>query len=87
MMIHRTVAATLSAIAIASTLAGAASAATVPCEDMLKQLRDAKATANPSPADKQKADELEAKGLERCKADDDKRADQFFAEAMKALGK
>ncbi len=64
-----------------------AQAAGVPCEDMLKQLRDAEATAKPSDADKAKVAALEAKGVERCNADDDKRADDFFGQALKILGK
>ncbi|OWJ66187.1 hypothetical protein [Inquilinus limosus] len=64
-----------------------ARAATVPCEDMLKQLRAAEAAATPSDADKATVADLEAKGIERCNADDDKRADDFFAQALKILGK
>jgi hypothetical protein len=62
-------------------------AANVPCEEMLKTLRAAEATAKPSDADKAKVTELETKGIERCNADDDKRADDFFTQAMKVLGK
>ncbi|WP_352862249.1 hypothetical protein [Mesorhizobium sp. M0802] len=40
-----------------------------------------------SAADKTKLSDLEAKGVERCNADDDKRADDFFAQAMKIMGK
>ncbi|MEO5756466.1 MAG: hypothetical protein ABIQ51_06385 [Mesorhizobium sp.] len=64
-----------------------ASAATAPCEDTLKTLRAAEATAALSAADKTKVVDLEAKGVERCNADDDKRADDFFAQAMKIMGK
>jgi hypothetical protein len=62
-------------------------AATAPCEETLKTLRAAEATATLSAADKSKVSELEAKGIERCNADDDKRADEFFAQAMKVMGK
>ena len=62
-------------------------AATAPCEDTLKTLRAAEAAATLSAADKAKVSELEAKGIERCNADDDKRADEFFAQAMKVMGK
>ena len=48
-----------------------ARAATDPCEDMLKQLRTAEATATLSDADKAAVADLEAKGVERCNADDD----------------
>ena len=59
----------------------------MPCEDMLKTLRDAVAGASLSDADKAKVAELQDKGIERCNADDDARADAFFADAMKILGK
>jgi hypothetical protein len=62
-------------------------AATAPCEETLKALRAAEATATLSAADKTKVSELETKGIERCNADDDKRADDFFAQAMKVMGK
>ncbi|MFK0161070.1 hypothetical protein [Rhizobium sp. NPDC090279] len=67
--------------------ANAAQAANVPCEELLKQLRAAEATAKPSDADKAKISDLESKGIERCNADDDKRADEFFNQALKILGK
>jgi len=54
---------------------------------MLKDLRAALQTAKPSDADAAKIKELEDKGIERCNADDDARADQFFAQALKILGK
>ncbi len=62
-------------------------AATTPCETMLKDLRAAAASAKLSDADKAKVTDLENKGIERCNADDDKRADDFFAQAMKVVGK
>ncbi|TPK71821.1 hypothetical protein FKO01_26635 [Mesorhizobium sp. B2-3-3] len=62
-------------------------AATAPCEETLKTLRAAEATAKLGDADKNKVSELETKGIERCNADDDKRADDFFAQAMKVMGK
>jgi hypothetical protein len=81
------------ALAIAvGTLAVSASmstvyAATAPCEDTLKAVRAAEATAKLGADDKAKVSELETKGIERCNADDDKRADDFFAQAMKVMGK
>jgi hypothetical protein len=72
---------------LAIAASAAADAATVPCEDMLKQLRDAEKTATMSDADKAAAAELETKGIERCNADDDKRADKFFADALKIVTK
>lgn len=80
----------LLAIALGTfALAGlpARAAETVPCEDMLKDVRTAEAAAKLSDADKAKVTELENKGIERCNADDDKRADGFFVEAMKLMGK
>ena len=74
-------------LAASAILAAPARAATVPCEDMLKQLRAALATATPNDADKAAIADLQAKGIERCNADDDKRADDFFAQALKILGK
>ncbi|UVK42642.1 hypothetical protein BPNPMPFG_004341 [Mesorhizobium sp. AR07] len=62
-------------------------AATAPCEETLKTLRAAEAAATLSAADKTKVSDLETKGIERCNADDDKRADDFFAQAMKIMGK
>jgi hypothetical protein len=62
-------------------------AAPTPCEDALKALRATEATAKLNAADKAKVSDLEAKGIERCNADDDKRADDFFAQAMKVMGK
>ena len=77
---------TFAATAIAAPL-GPAVAAPPPCETALKDLRAAEAKATLNDADKNKVSELETKGIERCKADDDKRADDFFAQAMKILGK
>lgn len=59
----------------------------VPCEDMLKDLRAAEEGAQLSTADATKVKELEDKGIERCTADDDAHADEFFAQALKILGK
>ncbi|MGX8011131.1 hypothetical protein ACVDG8_020290 [Mesorhizobium sp. ORM8.1] len=66
---------------------GCALAAPVPCETALKDLRAAEAKATLNDADKNKVSELETKGIERCNADDDKRADDFFAQGMKIFGK
>jgi hypothetical protein len=61
-------------------------AAAMPCETMLKDLRDAAAKATLNDADKAKVTDLENKGIERCNADDDKRADDFISQAMKVVG-
>ena len=76
----------LTAVASLGFVASQARAA-APCEDMLKELRAAKATAKLSDADTKKVNDLEDKGIERCNADDDKRADDFFSQAMKIAGK
>jgi hypothetical protein len=67
--------------------ASAAHAAVVPCEDALKDLRTQMESAKLNDADMKAVKELEAKGVERCNADDDKRADDFFGDAMKIVGK
>jgi hypothetical protein len=60
---------------------------TVPCEDMLSKVRTELADAKLSAADQATIKDLVDKGIERCNADDDERADGFFAQAMKLLGK
>ena len=75
-----------SAVAILG-LVPSAYAAPVPCEDMLKTLRDTLKTAKLSDADMKTVTELETKGTERCNADDDKRADAFFTDALKLAAK
>lgn len=84
----------LIAVTTLSMLAGlglaaqpARSASAVPCEDMLKELRGAVDAAKLGDADAAKVKELEDKGIERCNADDDKRADDFFGQAMKIVSK
>jgi BarA-like signal transduction histidine kinase len=61
--------------------------AAVPCEEMLKDMRAAKASAKLSDAEMKQVDDLETKAVERCNADDDTRSDNFLAEAMKIMGK
>ncbi|MET3897428.1 hypothetical protein ABIB57_001365 [Devosia sp. UYZn731] len=59
----------------------------LPCEDMLAKYRAAQAkAASLDDATRTKAAALEAKGLERCNADDDKRADDFFGQAIQLIG-
>jgi hypothetical protein len=71
-----------------ATRVGAATAVTdangrpLPCEDLLADVRATTAAVVVSDADKPKLDDLTNKGLERCNADDDKRADDFFAQAL-----
>ncbi|WP_176556213.1 hypothetical protein [Rubellimicrobium rubrum] len=60
----------------------------LPCEDMAGALRTARAAGfDLVPADQAQVDALQAKGLERCNADDDARADDFFAKALTILAR
>lgn len=70
-----------------TAFAGAASAEDIPCEKMLADLRAALQDAHPSDADAATIKDLEDKGIERCTADDDEKADEFFGQALKLLGK
>jgi hypothetical protein len=59
----------------------------LPCEDMLAKYRAVQPkAASLDDATKAKIADLEAKGLERCNADDDKRADDFFGQAIQLIG-
>ena len=58
----------------------------VPCEEMLKQVRASTPSATLGDAGKATVDALQNKGIERCNADDDKRADEFFAQALTLIG-
>ncbi|AYG60899.1 hypothetical protein QD460_31680 [Rhizobium jaguaris] len=78
---------TLTVIASLGLVASQAHAAAAPCEEMLKNMRAAKTTAKLSDADMAKVNDLEAKAIERCNADDDTRSDKFLADAMKIMGK
>ena len=71
----------------ATALAAAASAAPVPCEDKLKDVKAGLKAAKLTDADKTKVIDLQDKGIERCKADDDTHADEFFQQALTLLGK
>ncbi len=71
---------------LAASLA-TASAANVPCEEMLKDVRAAEASATLTAEQKAQVADLETKGIERCNADDDKRAVGFFTQAMTVMGK
>lgn len=76
-----------SAVVLGLVAFSPAAHAAVPCEDMLKDMRAAKAAATLNAADKAKVEDLEAKAVERCNADDDTRSDKFLSEAMKLMGK
>jgi hypothetical protein len=60
---------------------------TIPCEQKLSTVREALKTATLDDAKKSQADALMAKGIERCNADDDARADAFFAQVEALLAK
>lgn len=76
-----------SAASVAAFTSFAHAASAVPCEDVLVKLEDALKTAKPSDADAKTVADLKAKGEERCTAEDDRRADAFFNDALKLLGK
>lgn len=59
----------------------------LPCEDLLAEVRASAAATPVADANKSQFEELQAKGIERCNADDDKRADDFFAQALALAGK
>lgn len=80
-------AAILAAIAATSFVSSSVQAANVPCEEMLKDMRAAKATAKLGDADMAKVNDLETKAVERCNADDDARSDKFLTDAMAIMGK
>lgn len=58
-----------------------------PCETALKDLRPAEVKATLNDVGENKVYDLEITGIGRCHADDDKRADELFARAMKVLGR
>jgi hypothetical protein len=62
-------------------------AAAVPCEDVLVTLNEALAKAKLSDADMKTVADLKAKGEERCAAEDDRRADGFFNDALAIVTK
>jgi len=57
------------------------------CEVMLKSVADGLTTAKLSDADHAAAVDFQTKALERCNADDDKRADGFSAQALALVSK
>ena len=79
--------ATVCLLVLAGVMSTATSAAPVPCEQMLDQVRSALKTATLSDAERAKVVDLENKGIERCKADDDTHADEFFQQALILMGK
>jgi hypothetical protein len=77
----------LAMLATAGLAPSFATAANVPCEEMLKNMRAAKASAKLADADLSKVNDLEAKAVERCNADDDARSDKFSTDAMSIIKK
>ena len=77
----------LALIGALAMLVPAAAFAKVPCEETLKDVRTARTGAKLSDADAAKVDDLINKGIDRCNADDDNRANGFFKDAMTAMGK
>lgn len=57
----------------------------IPCEDFVAAVQAAQAASTLAPADQANADDFQAKGTERCNADDDARADAFLAQALTLL--
>ena len=54
----------------------------LPCETMLHTFPTTRANTTIADANKAAIDDLQARGTERCNADDDKRADDFFAQGI-----
>jgi hypothetical protein len=59
----------------------------VPCEDKLATVREELKSATLDAAKKAEAEALVEKGIERCNADDDERANGLFAQVEAILGK
>jgi hypothetical protein len=75
------------AVLVSAALPASALAAPTSCEDMLNTVKTALQSTTLSDADNAKVADLENRGIERCKADDDARADDFFAQALALMGK
>ena len=74
-----------STVAFAGVVSSASAAAPVPCEDMLKKLDEAMKTAKLNDADMKSVTDLKTKAEERCKAEDDRRSDDFIDQALKLV--
>ena len=77
----------VAAASVGGVISAAQADTAKPCEDALMELRTAMGAAKLYEADMKAVTGLEAKGVERCSADDDTRADGFFADAMALLAK
>ncbi|MGV3549607.1 hypothetical protein [Rhizobium sp.] len=78
---------TAAAIVCGLSLFAPAAYAKVPCEETLKEVRTTRDAAKLADADAIKVDDLINKGIERCNADDDVRSNDFFNQALAAMGK
>lgn len=75
------------AVVVFGRLAGGfAHAAPVACEDLKARLETEMQTKKPAAADQAKFDDLIAKGDERCTSEDDRRADDFYTQALGLIG-
>ena len=74
--------ATVATDTVAGIVTTDANGRALPCEVMLETFRSKLATTTLTAEQRQAVDTLQAKGTERCNADDDKRADDFFAQGL-----
>jgi hypothetical protein len=86
-IIHAAMIGALAVLVPAAAFAPSIAFAKVPCEETLKDVRAARTAAKLSDVDATKVDHLINKGIDRCNADDDTRANGFFGDAMTAMGK
>jgi hypothetical protein len=70
------------AVSVSGIVTTDANGRALPCEVMLDTLRTTLASATLSDADRATVVDFQAKGTERCNADDDTRADAFFAQGI-----
>jgi hypothetical protein len=79
----------MSALAVIGLISSpcTAFAGAIPCETMLQKLRSVQRSASLDDPKRNAVVELIMKGLERCTADDDRAADQFFSQALKLMQK
>ena len=73
---------TATATLVSGVVTTDANGRTLPCEVMLDTFRTTLAAATLSDANRAAVDELGVKGTERCNADDDTRAADFFAQGI-----
>ncbi|NKB84034.1 hypothetical protein [Brucella grignonensis] len=76
----------ISALVFGRLAGGFAHAAPVACEDLKAKIEAEMQTKKPAAADQVKFNDLKAKGDERCKAEDDHRADDFYTQALALIG-